>query len=108
MLDKRRFTRKKSVLHVTCQTVEEPYSSIKAQSLAISQSGMELRLKKHFSARKMMRVTITNPCWKEPIIAKCRIVWEKSMPGTDEKKIAVEFLDIPWNRINQLMGGIKG
>jgi len=106
MDDRRKFSRKRSTLDITCQIVDEPYVSFKARGLVISQSGMELRLKKHCALSEFMRITISNPSWKEPVVAKCKVVWESAIPGTDEKKVGLEFVDIPWNRINQLMGGI--
>jgi c-di-GMP-binding flagellar brake protein YcgR len=104
--DKRKFRRKKIQLKVTCHASEGSLAKLETQSFNISQSGIVLRVKKHFTGRRAT-LMITNPYWKEPILAKCRVVWESGIPRTDEKKIGLEFSEVSWSRINQLLGLIK-
>lgn len=105
--DKRKFRRKRIQLKVICHAAEESWAKIDGHSFNISQSGIVVRVRKDFGTHKRVTLTISNPYWKEPVTAKCRVVWEANIPDTNEKKMALEFTDVSWSRISQLLGAIS-
>ena len=105
--DKRKSRRKKIQLKVLCHAADGSWAQISGHSFNISQVGIVLRVKKHFAEHKSVTLTISNPYWKEPVTAKCRVIWESGIPGTDEKDIGLEFTDVSWKRITQMWSVIK-
>ncbi|MFH1594025.1 MAG: PilZ domain-containing protein [Candidatus Omnitrophota bacterium] len=103
MAEKRRYVRQDLKYKVTYSISDNPMNEYRTKSFNISLSGIGIQVSEFIMGDRYMHLKIHSPKMEKPIVAKGRIAWQGFGSDPGEKKVGIQFTNVPISELTELL-----
>jgi len=106
MPEKRQNIRHSTICKVIYSVDTDPGRRFRAISFNISLSGVGLRIDRVLKCESKLHLLIYKEGSNIPVKAEGKLVWQKELSDGREYRAGVQFTEVAWTRLRQLVNGI--